>query len=257
MNVIELAGVSKVFKTGDTETVALRDVSLTVAAGEFVAIIGPSGSGKSTLMNILGLLDTPTDGDYFIDGDSVKKKNDRQLAIMRRHKIGFVFQTFNLLARLTVLQNIILPMVYGKIPGRQRKPRALELLERVGLSDRANFRTNQISGGQTQRAAIARALANNPSLILADEPTGNLDTKSSDAVISLMRKLNDEGTTLIIVTHNPEIAAQADRIIELRDGQIISKKSEPRNLKSEEQKEKTAKPNSRSRVSETSRKVQL
>lgn len=222
MNVIELKNVSKHYLRGENETIALADANLVIRSGEFVSIIGPSGSGKTTLMNILGLLDTPTLGEYSLDGEEVKTKKDKQLALLRRKKIGFVFQTFNLLPRLTVRQNIILPMIYGGVPARRRKGKALELLKRVGLEDRADHRLNQISGGQTQRVAVARALANDPSLILADEPTGNLDTKSSAGIIDLLKKLNRAGTTVIIVTHNPDIAAQTDRIIELRDGHIIA-----------------------------------
>lgn len=222
MSLIKLNDIQKRYHIGGTETMALRDITLSIEEGELVAIIGPSGSGKSTLMHILGLLDTPTDGSYTLDGQRMDNRSDKQLALLRRNLIGFVFQSFNLLARLSVLQNVTLPMAYSGVPSRQRKGRAMQLLEKVGVADRASYKTNQISGGQTQRAAIARALANNPRLILADEPTGNLDTKSSDTVIKLLQHLHKDGNTIIIVTHNPEIAAQADRIIELRDGAIIS-----------------------------------
>ena len=221
MNVIELKDVGKTFTDRDEPTVALTHINLTIAKGEFIAIIGPSGSGKSTLMNVIGLLDTPSTGEYLLDGEIVADFHDSHLAKLRREKIGFVFQSFNLLPRLTVVQNVELPLIYGGLRARQRRARALELLGLVGLHDRAGYRPNQISGGQTQRVAIARALANHPSLILADEPTGNLDSKSSKAIIDELRRLNREtGATIIIVTHNPEIASQTDRTITVRDGEI-------------------------------------
>ena len=222
MNVIELRNIGMVFNDRAEPTVALKDISFTIAKGEFVAIIGPSGSGKSTVMNVLGLLDTPTSGQYLLDGEVVASFQDSKLAKLRREKIGFVFQSFNLLPRLTVVQNVELPLVYGGVPPKQRRARALELLSLVGLYDRANYKPHQISGGQTQRVAIARALANHPSLILADEPTGNLDTKSSKAIIDELRRLNREtGATIVIVTHNPEIAEQTDRTVTVRDGEIV------------------------------------
>jgi putative ABC transport system ATP-binding protein len=226
MNVIELRGIGKTFTDRDEPTVALEGVNLTIAAGEFIAIIGPSGSGKTTLMNLLGLLDIPSSGEYLLDGQVVSNFKDRQLAKLRRHKIGFVFQSFNLLTRLSVVGNVELPLVYAGVGSRQRRKRAIELLGLVGLADHANFRPNQISGGQTQRVAIARALANHPSLILADEPTGNLDTKASDAIIDELRRLNREtGATIVVVTHNPEIADQTDRTVTVRDGHIVSDES--------------------------------
>ena len=202
---------------------ALQGVDLAIAAGEFVSIIGPSGSGKSTLMNILGLLDVPSEGEYLLDGVVVASYRDRELARLRREKIGFVFQSFNLLPRLTVQANVELPLIYAGVGAKQRRARAASLLKLVGIDHRSTYRPNQISGGQTQRVAIARALANNPSLLLADEPTGNLDTKTSADIIGELRRLNREtGATVIIVTHNPDIAHETDRIITVRDGRVVS-----------------------------------
>lgn len=225
MNVIELHDIGKSFTDRAEPTLALEKVTLSIAAGEFVAIIGPSGSGKSTLMNILGLLDEPTSGQYLLDGKPVSSYRDAQLARLRREKIGFVFQSFNLLPRLSVQANVELPLIYARVPAAKRHRRAKELLKLVGIEQRSNYRPNQISGGQTQRVAIARALANNPSLLLADEPTGNLDSKTSAEIIAELRRLNRHTkATVIIVTHNPEIADQTDRVITVKDGQVISDK---------------------------------
>jgi putative ABC transport system ATP-binding protein len=225
MTLIELKNISKTYKTGSTKATVLNNVNVVINEGELVAIIGPSGSGKSTLMHILGLLDKPTSGQYTLNNQRMDQRKDRELAVLRRELIGFVFQSFNLLARLTVLQNVMLPLAYSGTRGRKRKEQAMKLLAQVGIDDHANYRTNQISGGQTQRVAIARALANSPQLILADEPTGNLDTASSETIIELLQKLHADGNTVVIVTHNPEIASRADRIIEIRDGQIVSDKA--------------------------------
>ncbi len=222
MNVVEIKDLSKVFGKADNQTIALNDVSLNIKAGEFVAIMGPSGSGKSTLMNIIGLLDTPSTGEYLLDGKDVSKQSDRKQARIRREKIGFVFQSFNLLPRLSLLQNVELPMIYRGYNNSERKKRAGALLKKVGLEERAKFRPNKVSGGQLQRAAIARALANKPSLLLADEPTGNLDSKSGQSIMQLLESLNQSGVTVVIVTHDNNIARFAKRVIRVRDGEIES-----------------------------------
>jgi len=219
---IQLENLTKTYHVGETEVRALQGVTYAVNEGEFVAILGPSGSGKSTMMNIIGCLDKPTSGRYLFEGEEVSKLDKNQLARIRNRKIGFVFQSFNLLARTTALENAELPLVYSNVPGREQAKRALAALELVGLKDRAHHKTNQLSGGEQQRVAIARALLNNPSLILADEPTGNLDTKTSEEIMTIFRKLNDEKKiTIVMVTHEADIGAQAKKRIFMRDGVIV------------------------------------
>lgn len=221
---IECKDIVKIYKTGEVEAKILKGISFMVKDGEFVAIIGPSGSGKSTLMNILGMLDVPTSGDYFLDGKNVAKYSDDELAEIRKKKIGFVFQSFNLLARTTVLRNVELPLVYAGVNKAERSQRASKVLLEAGLGNEYHHHyTNQLSGGQMQRVAIARALVNNPSMILADEPTGNLDTKTGEIVMETFQKLNrQQGHTIILITHERDIAEYADRIITVRDGMIVS-----------------------------------
>jgi putative ABC transport system ATP-binding protein len=221
-NVIELRDLVKTYHVGETEVRALRGVSYAIANGDFLAIMGPSGSGKSTLMNILGCLDRPTSGEYYLDGEEVSQFDKNKLARVRNKKIGFVFQSFNLLSRTTALENTELPLLYSTANGGDMTERALAALAAVGLKDRAHHKTNQLSGGEQQRVAIARALLNNPTLILADEPTGNLDSTTSSEVMNIFKSLNEEkGMTIIMVTHEPDIAAWAGKRIYLKDGLIV------------------------------------
>lgn len=220
--IIDVSHLSKIYMTGDLETVALDDVSFKINKGEFVAIMGPSGSGKSTLMHILGALDRPTRGSYILDGETVENLEDDELADIRNRKIGFVFQAFNLLPRTTTLKNVMLPMMYAGIPKQEREETAKKYLTMVGLGDRMYHTSNQISGGQQQRVAIARALVLNPALILADEPTGNIATAQAEEVMAIFQKLNDEGHTIVMITHEPDIAEHAKRIIHVRDGKIVA-----------------------------------
>ena len=220
---IDIRDMFKIYRMGDTSVNALNGVSLTISAGEFVAVMGASGSGKSTLLNILGCLDTPTSGSYRLDNIEVSRMSLAELAHIRNRKLGFVFQNFNLLARTSALENVELPTYYnGRMPSRQRKKHATELLERVGLGSRLDHTPAQLSGGQQQRVAIARALMNSPPVILADEPTGNLDTHSSAEIMALFTQLNRDGMTIVMVTHEEDIAAFAKRRIVMRDGQILS-----------------------------------
>jgi putative ABC transport system ATP-binding protein len=223
MALVELRDVSKVYHLGGEEIRALDCVSLDIVEGEFISIIGPSGSGKSTLMHILGCLDSPTSGTIRLDGMMIQDASPRQLAAMRNRKIGFVFQFFNLLPKLNVVQNVELPMIYSGVPGRERRQRAMAALEAVELANRWRHRPSQLSGGQQQRVAIARALVNHPRIVFADEPTGNLDSHTGEAILALFRRLSREGRTIVLVTHDPEIAAVTPRRIEIRDGKIAEK----------------------------------
>lgn len=217
---IDIVGIGKTYRIGEVEVHALRQIDLQIFKGEYVALMGPSGSGKSTLMNILGCLDTPSRGTYTLNGTNVSKMSDNELAEIRNKEIGFIFQTFNLLPRNTALENVALPLVYAGKGKKERLQKAAEALASVGLADRMYHKPNELSGGQRQRVAIARALVNNPSIILADEPTGNLDTKTSHEIMDLLENINNNGNTVIIVTHEEDIAKRAKRIIRLRDGLI-------------------------------------
>lgn len=218
---IGVRDIKKTYRIGKIDLDVLRGVSLDVKEKEFLAIMGPSGSGKSTLMNIIGCLDRPTAGSYRLEGIDVTERSDDDLAEIRNRRVGFVFQTFNLLPRFSALKNVELPMIYSGIPLREREKKAMEMLEIVGLSDRASHRPSELSGGEQQRVAIARALVNDPAIILADEPTGNLDTKSGSEIISILERLNERGKTILIVTHESDIALRAKRVIHLKDGTII------------------------------------
>jgi putative ABC transport system ATP-binding protein len=222
MALVELRNVSKIYQLGGEEIRALDDVSLDIEAGEFISIIGPSGSGKSTLMHILGCLDSPTKGTIQLDGTMIQNASMRELAGIRNRKIGFVFQFFNLLPKLNVAQNVELPMVYAGVSGSERRNRAMDALKLVGLENRAKHRPSQLSGGQQQRVAIARALVNSPKIVFADEPTGNLDSHTGEAILELFHKLSREGRTIALVTHDPEIAAVTPRRIEIRDGKVAT-----------------------------------
>ncbi len=220
--IIELQNLIKTYKVGDTEVQALRGVDYSVEEGDFVAIMGPSGSGKSTLMNIIGCLDKPTSGNYILEGEDVSTFDKNKLARIRNQKIGFVFQTFNLLSRTSALENVELPLLYSNVHTKKRHEMAFKALESVGLKNRAHHKTNQLSGGEQQRIAIARALLNNPMLILADEPTGNLDSKTSCEIMDIFTQLNvEKGITMVMVTHEPDIAAYARKRLHVRDGQIL------------------------------------
>jgi putative ABC transport system ATP-binding protein len=222
MSLIHLQQISRRYQMGGETVHALRDVSLDIQRGEYVAIMGPSGSGKSTLMNLIGCLDTPSSGAYELNGNRVSEMNDNQLAEIRNREIGFVFQTFNLLARSNALHNVELPLIYAGIPADERRRAALEALANVGLTDRVHHKPNELSGGQRQRVAVARALVNKPSILMADEPTGNLDSKTGEEIMALFHELYRKGNTIILVTHEEDIAKHARRIVRLRDGLIAS-----------------------------------
>lgn len=221
-NLIRLEGIVRNFFLGQQIVKVLKDISLSIDRNEYMALMGPSGSGKSTLMNLLGCLDTPTSGKYWLNGRDISELSDNELADIRNREIGFIFQTFNLLPRSTALENVSLPLVYAGFSASERKQRAEEVLEQVGLADRMDHRPNQLSGGQRQRVAVARALVNRPSLILADEPTGNLDTKTSFEIMKLIKEIHEAGNTVILVTHEEDIAEEAERIVRLRDGMVES-----------------------------------
>lgn len=229
--IIKTSHLSKIYRTEFMETTALSDVSFNIKKGEFVAIMGPSGSGKSTLMHILGALDTPTSGTYVLDGENVEKLTDDELADIRNRKIGFIFQAFNLLPRTSALKNVMLPMRYAGIPEEERLKIATKYLEMVGLGHRLNHTSNQLSGGQQQRVAIARGIAMNPAILLADEPTGNIASIQAEEIMGIFQDVNEQGHTIVMITHEPDIAAHAKRIIAMRDGKIIDNKINPKQVK--------------------------
>lgn len=231
MNIIEVSKLTKVYRTEAMETVALDGVTFSIKKGEFVSIMGPSGSGKSTLMHILGALDTPTSGTYILDGENVENLDDDELAGIRNRKIGFIFQAFNLLPRTSALKNVILPMRYAGIPMEEREARATKYLEMVGLGNRIHHTSNQLSGGQQQRVAIARGLAMNPALLLADEPTGNIASQQAEEVMAIFQDVNDEGHTIVMITHESDIAHHAKRIIHVKDGRIIDNEINKKQIK--------------------------
>lgn len=218
---IKLEHVFKIYELGENKVYALNDVSLHVKEHEFLTIIGPSGSGKSTLMNTLGCLDVPTSGKYILDGEDVSQKDDEELAYIRNNKIGFIFQGFNLLHKLTAIENVELPLIYLDVPAKERKERAHKALESVGLADRETHTPNELSGGQQQRVAIARALVTRPPILLADEPTGNLDSKAGKEVMDIFKKLHEEGNTIILITHDSDVAKQGSRTVRIQDGKIF------------------------------------
>lgn len=221
--IIKMVNITKVYSGADVGTTALKNIDLVVKKGQFLAITGRSGSGKSTLMHVIGLLDTPTSGIYFLNGTDVSKLGEDEQAFQRNKEIGFVFQSFNLLPKLNALENVILPAIYAGVKAKERTEKAVELLTELGLEDHVNKKPNQMSGGQQQRVAIARALMNDPELILADEPTGNLDTKSGDDVMKTLKQLHKEGKTIVLITHEHDIASQAEKILHLEDGELVAK----------------------------------
>ncbi len=228
--IIHLQGLSKIYGAGDLEVRALDRVSLRIEAGEYCSIMGASGSGKSTMMNLIGCLDRPTDGKYFLDGENVALLSDRTLALIRNRKIGFVFQQFHLLPQISALENVMLPMVYANVPLPERKARAKVALEKVGLGNRVYSKPTELSGGQQQRVAIARAIVNNPVLLLADEPTGALDTKTTQEILDIFTELNQQGITVVMVTHEPEVARVTQRVVWFRDGKVVHSHLNPEDL---------------------------
>lgn len=240
MNIIELSAITKVYYRGAEPLTILKSISMNVATSDFVAIIGPSGSGKSTLMNTIGLLDIPSSGSYKLDGIQTEKMSDSQLAEMRNRKIGFIFQQFNLLPRLTAAENVELPMIYAGLPKRERRERAHRMLAKLGMGERGHHRPSELSGGQQQRVAIARALAIGPSLLLADEPTGALDSRTGQEVLELMIELNESGNTIVLITHDRHIATHAKRVVTLRDGEIVNDERLAPHLSSGSPKEATS-----------------